>query len=86
MELYVYFPPYMSSGFGQRQYFLVRGFVCISLNGKNSTVESFGNNRKVLLLSLRKNSTPIIGLLRYSKKKVKQSRYRPGVAQRVPGS
>ena len=73
MELYLYFPPYMSSGFGKRQYFLVWGSVCISRNGKNSTVESFGKNKKVLLLALRKGSTPIIGLLRYSKRQNFQS-------------
>jgi len=59
--------------FWKRQYFLAWGFVCISVNGKNSTVESFGENKKILLLALCKGSTPVIGLLRYSTRQNFQS-------------
>jgi hypothetical protein len=57
--------------------------ICLDLNLQNSFNDTDSNTSKATVLYQKSR---IYTKIKHKVKKVKQSRYRPGVTQRVPGS
>jgi len=70
---------------------MISASIMVANMWKNSLKNVESDNNKILYETLldfflQQNSTYFLNEPRTSNKKVKQSHYRPGVAQRVPGS